>query len=153
MPTGFPGPGPVGRVVIKEYPQYRAARAEGGRAFWTLFNHIKENEVAMTAPVEMTMDAGMRMQDMAFLYEKTTQGSAGEQGDVAVLDLEPRKVLSVGLRGRRNAADLERAKQVLQAQLDASGLEAAGPWRVLGYNSPMVPQAQQFWELQVPITD
>ena len=153
MPVGFPGPGPVGKVVTKSYPAYRAARAAGGRAFWTLFNHIKENEIAMTAPVEMTMDDGMQMRDMAFLYEKTTQGAAGKASDVAVLDLESRKVLSIGIRGRRNASDLERARKALQQRLDESGAKAAGPWRVLGYNSPMVPQEQQFWELQVPIAD
>ena len=27
----------------------------------------------------------------------------------------------------------------------------AGPWRVMGYNSPMVPAAQQYWEFQVPV--
>jgi uncharacterized surface protein with fasciclin (FAS1) repeats len=34
MPAGFPAAGPVGRVVTKQYPAYRAARSKGGSAFW-----------------------------------------------------------------------------------------------------------------------
>ena len=54
----------------------------------------------MTAPVEMTMDENLREQDMAFLYERPTQGKAGERGDVDVLDKEAVTVLSIGMRGR-----------------------------------------------------
>lgn len=151
LPEGFPKPGPVGHIVRKKYPQYRAARADGGAAFWTLFNHIKKNNVEMTAPVEMTLDGRGRMRDMAFLYERPSQGKAGAQGRVAVLDLKPTEVLSIGLRGRRGEASIAKAKKLMTAYMAAHGLEAAGDWRVLGYNSPMVPAAQQFWELQVPI--
>ena len=31
------------------------------------------------------------------------------------------------------------------------GWSRAGSWRMLGYNSPMVPAAKRFWELQVPV--
>ena len=151
LPEGFPKPGPVGRIVRKSYPQYRAARAEGGAAFWTLFNHIKTNKVEMTTPVEMTLDGKGRMRDMAFLYERPTQGASGNQGRVAVLDLEPTQVLSIGLRGRRGGDMITKAKKLMTAYMAEHGIEAAGEWRVLGYNSPMVPAAQQFWELQVPI--
>ena len=34
--------------VARRLPGYRAARSEGGAAFWTLFNHIKSNDVEMT---------------------------------------------------------------------------------------------------------
>lgn len=151
LPAGFPAPGPVGHVVVKRYPRYRAARAEGGNSFWTLFRHIKKNDVAMTAPVEMTMDADMRMADMAFLYPSSSIGQAGEQGRVQVLDLEPVEVVSVGVRGRRDATLLERARKAIEAYLAESGMQPAGAWRVLGYNSPMVASSKQFWELQVPV--
>lgn len=65
MPVGFPGLGPVGKVVVKAYPAYRSARtamaagpdgrrADDGKPFWTLFRHIQLNEIKMTAPVEMS---------------------------------------------------------------------------------------------------
>ncbi|MFM8386884.1 MAG: heme-binding protein [Planctomycetia bacterium] len=152
LPAGFPGPGPVGRVVMKQYPGYRAARAQGGQSsFWTLFQHIQSNDVKMTTPVEMTMDEQMRSMDMAFLYERPEQGAAGTQGRVAVVDLPPLQVLSIGIRGDTSRANLEMARKALEQRLAKEGLVAAGPYRQLGYNSPMVPSAQRFWELQVPV--
>ena len=152
LPAGFPGPGPVGRVVRKSYPGYRAARAQGGeRSFWTLFQHIQSNDVKMTTPVEMTMDAELRSVDMAFLYERPEQGAPGTQGRVAVVDLPRLEVLSIGMRGDRLATSMKLAQRALEERLAKEGLVAAGPYRTLGYNSPMVPAAQRFWELQVPI--
>jgi uncharacterized surface protein with fasciclin (FAS1) repeats len=151
LPAGFPEPGPVGHVIEKTYPRYRAARAPGDGAFWTLFRHIKANDVEMTAPVEMTMDGDLRMADMAFLYETPTQGAAGRQGDVDVLDLDRQTVLSIALRGRRSAELLALAQDLLESERAAQGRPAAGPLRVLGYNSPMVPAERQLFEVQLPV--
>ena len=66
LPQDFPPPGPVGQVVIKDYPPYRLARlraTEAGRSgspnemLMPLFNHIKRNDIAMTAPVEIEYNA------------------------------------------------------------------------------------------------
>lgn len=152
MPTGFPAPGPIGRVVEKSYPAYRAARADGGRAsFWTLFQHIQKNDIAMTTPVEMTMGEGMRMERMAFLYEKTAQGAAGTDGAVEVADLPSMKVLSVAMRGTDDPASVALARAAIEKALAARGWAAAGPWRMLGYNSPMVASSRRTWELQLPV--
>ena len=154
LPEGFPQPGPVGAVVKKRYPAYRAARAQEGRetgAFWRLFQHIKTNKVEMTAPVEMTMDADMRMKNMAFLYESADQGQAGRQGSVDVLDLDSIQVLSIGMRGVRSDSRVQLAKSLIQGRMDELGLRPSGDWRLMGYNSPMVPSAQRFWELQIPV--
>jgi len=82
LPAGFPQPGPVGQVIVKEYPPYRAARTamrdEGlgqNSAFNALFRHITSNDVKMTAPVEMryeqsTTQAQPQPVSMAFLYEE-----------------------------------------------------------------------------------
>lgn len=155
MPEGFPAPGAVRRITEKTYPAYRAARAQGGNSFWTLFNHIKKNEIAMTAPVEMTMEAGdgegLRMLDQAFLYERPTLGEAGTAGKVEVVDLPAVTVLSVGMRGDASVAGIARARAALEARLAKDGYERAGPFRMLGYNSPMVASARRFWELEVPV--
>lgn len=151
LPEGFPGPGPLGQVVVKTYPVYRAARADGGGSFWTLFNHIKKNDVQMTAPVEMTMDEGLNAMDMAFLYERPSQGAAGTQGRVEVVDLPALTVLSISMRGDRSEEDVASAKRLLDARIAREGFVRAGPFRMLGYNSPMVPAAQRTWELQVPV--
>ena len=49
MPKGFPTYTPVGQIEIKEYPAYRKASASGPAEFWTLFQHINQNNVTMTA--------------------------------------------------------------------------------------------------------
>ena len=63
LPEGFPDPTPAGEIQIKRYPAYRLARSKmsgaDSVAFWTLFLHIKKNEIAMTAPVEMTYAESM----------------------------------------------------------------------------------------------
>lgn len=154
LPEGFPMPGPVGQVMEKRYPRYRAARAEQGNqmgAFWKLFQHIKTNNIAMTAPVEMTMDGDMRMTDMAFLYGSTGQGRAGAQGGVDVIDVESTTVLSIGMRGENSEERIALAKALVEARRKALGLETAGEWRMLGYNSPMVSASKRFWELQIPV--
>lgn len=152
LPEGFPEPGPLGRVVVKEYPRYRAARATGGGSFWALFQHINRNDVQMTAPVEMTMDEEMAETEMAFLYEAPDQGRAGTEGRVRVLDLEPMTVLSVGMRGRRSPEAIDLARGWIDEHMEREGWSVAGKWRTLGYNSPMVPVAMSFWELQIPVT-
>ena len=72
MPEGFPAYTPVGEIEVKNYPAYRKAETSGRTAFWTLFQHIQNAGVSMTAPVEMTYrndgpPVG-REQAMAFLY-------------------------------------------------------------------------------------
>jgi uncharacterized surface protein with fasciclin (FAS1) repeats len=151
LPQGFPAPGPVGEAVVKEYPRYRAARTSGGMsAFWTLFGHIKRNNIEMTAPVEMTMEEGERV-DMAFLYESPEQGQAGKEGAVDVLDLPAVRVVSIGIRGNPTPAQIEGAKREIERLRAEKGMDAAGPFRLLGYNSPMVPAKNRFYELQLPV--
>ena len=156
LPAGFPAPGPVGEAVLKEYPKYRAARAEGRASFWTLFNHIKKNKIAMTAPVEMAVsDNGdvLRQQGMAFLYASPELGRTGSDGRVDVVDLEPARVFSYGIRGPMTDAKIRAAKDAITERLaqESTTWRRDGEWRLLGYNSPMVPAARRFWELQVPV--
>jgi len=157
LPERFPAPGPVGRVVAKEYPRYRAAQAPGGMgAFWTLFNHIRTNRIEMTAPVEMTMEesnGAFATTQMAFLYESPVQGEAGKQGTVEVADLPPARVLSFGLRGPLGKDKLAAAKKAVEERAAEEGLSFAGGWRLMGYNSPMIPETERFYELQRPLAD
>jgi hypothetical protein len=153
LPEGFPKPGPVGEIVVKNYPRYRMARAEGGMfAFGTLFQHIKKNKIEMTAPVEMTMDGDMRRSDMAFLYASTELGKTGQDGRVEVTDVQPLTVVSVGLRGPMNATKLAEAKREIELRLKRDGeWKRAGDWRLLGYNSPMIRADQRYYEVQLPV--
>jgi hypothetical protein len=157
MPRGFPDYTPVGQIEVKKYPEYRKATASGVGEFWTLFRHIKQNDVAMTAPVEM--DYGdphaekSTERSMSFLYGSRDLGAVGKEGGVEVTDVPAMTVVSIGCRGSRTPAAIQAAKEKLLAYLaDKTDQYAiAGPMRVMGYNSPFVPRDKNFFEVQVPV--
>jgi hypothetical protein len=157
MPRGFPKYTPVGQIEVKEYPAYRKATASGMGEFWKLFGHIQQNNVAMTAPVEMDYgDAKAQKpgeRSMSFLYGSPELGTAGSQGDVAVSDVPAMKVVSIGCRGNRTAAAVTAAQRKLLDYLSEhkDKYAIAGPIRVMGYNSPFVPRDKNFFEVQIPV--
>jgi hypothetical protein len=176
LPEGFPPPGPVGKVIVKQYPSYRMARfaaregqpANQDQMFWPLFKHIKRNDIAMTAPVEMGYPAAVATRpeaaasakplSMAFLYRQPTLGTTGaDQADprVVVENVPAMTVLSVGMRGNYNAIRLAKAlRQIDQWMNDnPSRIEVVGQPRYLGYNSPMVPGFLRYGEVQLPVRD
>lgn len=168
LPVGFPGPGPVGQVVVKDYPAYRGAYTGNAQGFWSLFNHIQRNDIAMTAPVAMDMDVetieadksvNYDMTSMAFLYRDPALGALGPDPDdanVEVIDWPKQTVLSLGLRGSRTPARVRdaitRLDEALVEHVDAVKLPDTGKaYRVLGYNSPMVPESRRFFEVQLVV--
>jgi len=172
LPEGFPAAGPVDEVLVKTYPAHRLARvrAEGGGngMFMKLFRHIERNEIAMTAPVEMSWQPaadeqarnrppaiGKEPTAMAFLYGKPSIGAAGadpEDPRVVVENIPEIKVVSVGLRGGYEKATFDRGAKRLEAWLAAHPeWRAAGGPRALAYNSPFVPNLAKYSELQIPI--
>lgn len=161
LPDDFPKPTPAGEVRLQQYPTYRLAQTEmkaiEGQAFWTLFNHIKKAEIAMTAPVEITYaDKGEKPNQkatMAFLYRSTQQGTVGPAGKVEVIEVPAQAAVSFGLRGRVTKERLMDAKRRLEIWLETNGSDykRSGPLRVLEYNSPFVPDAKRFSEVQIPV--
>jgi len=163
LPEGFPEPTPVGEIQLKSYPAYRLAQtsvsgARGeDRAFFTLFNHITQNRIAMTAPVEMRYEAGKDSKpverSMAFLYGSVSIGKAGKEGEVKVMDVPAMKAVSLGLNGDYTPERIAEARTHLEGWLKrhAERYETAGALRVLGYNSPMVAAEQRYAEVQIPV--
>jgi hypothetical protein len=158
LPRGVPGFQALDELELRHYPAYRLARTSlrGGAlaAFWPLFRHIQQREIAMTTPVQMDWreDAGSRAASMAFLYGSPELGPIGQQGDVEVVDQAPVTVLSIGARGRDRPALLAE----LRARIDAwlalhPEWVVAGPQRTMGYNSPSVADERRYFELQVPV--
>ncbi len=157
QPDGFPKPTAVGEIVVKDYPKYRAARvdSEDGRQnsmFNTLFRHIQSNNIKMTAPVEMTFGDDAP-DSMMFLYQSTDLGDLGDDGAVAVIDIEPMKVISLGLRGSYNAERFHENVKELEAWLSENSdqWQAAGEPRYMGFNTPFVPSPLRYGEIQIPI--
>lgn len=154
LPQAWPTPGPYNTVVEKSYPAYRAAFTDGGggsASFWTLFSHIRKNDIPMTAPVEMAVEpamGGMRRLSMAFLYLKPDVGKPGREGArVEVRDVPACRALSYTWQGPDSEANLTQAKSALESALADRKLNATG-FRLLGYNGPSTPRAKRTWELQ-----
>lgn len=178
-PEGWPELTPVGEVQVKQYPVYRAAvvaeddidGSGTGPMFMTLFDHIKANKIAMTAPVEMGFaksadDAGQAqaakqardknqppMTSMAFLYRTTELGKPGGEGAVRVVDMPAKQFASIGVRGAYNDANYQQSLKQLQAWLEKNqaAYRVTGPPRYLGYNSPFVPWFMRYGEVQLPV--
>jgi len=152
-----PAAEPVGQIEVKQYPAYRKASTSGLAEFWTLFQHIKQNNVTMTAPVEMDYGdphaAKSKERSMSFLYERPDQGSTGKQGSVEVIDVPAMTVVSIGCRGERTTAAIADARDRLVKWLDEKKGDyvSAGPMRIMGYNSPFVPRDKNFFEVQIPV--
>jgi hypothetical protein len=125
--------------------------------FMKLFRHIERNEIAMTAPVEMSWQqaAGKEPVAMAFLYAKPSIGAAGidpEDQRVVVEDIPEIKVVSIGLRGGYDRSTFDRGATRLEAWLkEHPEWKAAGDLRTLAYNSPFVPGFAKYSEAQIPI--
>jgi hypothetical protein len=160
VPAGFPAPTPVGVVEIKKLPVYRMAKVAnsglGGNNFFTLFNHIKKNKIEMTAPVEMTMaekNEKYTESSMAFLYQDTTLGKVGPQGNVAVFDTTECMVASIGMRGSPSSENIESAKRWLIEKIKTTpqAYEIEGQLKVMGYNSPFMPEKLRYYEVQLQL--
>tara|TARA_R110000782_G_scaffold13976_23_gene41070 strand:+ start:18345 stop:19112 length:768 start_codon:yes stop_codon:yes gene_type:complete len=165
LPVGYPAPTPPGAIELKHYPSIRRAEfsAQGGpgrmgqNGFWPLFQHITRNDIAMTAPVEMEYadtdaDQNADQWTMAFLYHTTENGPTGEDGQITIIDTQPKTFLSIGVRGRRGWDQTEELAARLDAWLASNpGWTRTGLPRTLGYNGPNVRVADQWWEVQIPV--
>ena len=158
VPKGFPEPCALGEIQLKHYPSYRLARASSKKdnAFFTLFNHIKSNNIEMTAPVEMRYDeSNQKYQqiDMAFLYGAPDWGKLGDAGKgVIVEDIPAMSTVTIGLTGDFDPT-ASTYIEVLESWLarNASDYERDGKVRVMGYNSPFVWKSQRFFEIEIPV--
>ncbi len=165
LPEGFAAPTPPGAIELKRYASVRQAmfdrRKQRGSAFFTLFRHIKDADIAMTAPVIMRGEMAGGDSDeasMAFLYRSTSQGETGlTNRGVLVEDTPPMTVLSIGFQGRDNQRRLNAMQLQLLEWLQSQPDDAAGRWqrdgsfRLLGYNGPDTATADKWWEMQVPV--
>ena len=153
LPKGWPQPGPYDEVSEKTYPEYRVAftKGGGGLSFWTLFSHIKKNDIPMTAPVEMPMEAkedSMKKAAMGFLYQNTEVGKIGADGKaIEVKDVKKATVLSYTWMGDDSTAEIKKARTALESALEKKGIKAES-FRLLGYNGPGTPRKKRTYELQ-----
>jgi hypothetical protein len=169
LPQGWPALTPVGQVEVKQYPAYRAAVVHdaelpsGGEQsmFRILFRHIKDRQIAMTAPVEIgyampgqkESSSKAEMVSMAFLYRQPAQGQIEADGPVSVRDLPGRTHASIGVRGGYTQDRFNVHLKTLDIWLDehSSEWQPSGQPRYLGYNSPFIPSFMRYGEVQQPV--
>ena len=167
LPVGYPAPTPPQAIDLKTYPAVRLAEvvssgdpdAGMNRTFWPLFNHIKEHDIAMTAPVEMTF-RGMpgpeastpESWSMAFVYRTPELNGTGVEGRVIVRDTEPVTVVAAGEKGDYSMSLVQRRKlRVGQWLASNPQWEPAGDWRALYYNGPALFWWNKWAEVQLPV--
>lgn len=167
-PEGWPEITPVDAIEVKQYPEYRAAvvdkssesatqsREGMNTMFMSLFRHIKKNDIAMTAPVEMEYisdgKGDLEMNSMAFLYRTTELGETGLDGSVLVEDIPARTWVTIGVRGGYTTSNFTKARAKLIKWLEENpGWTADGEARYLGYNGPLVPRPARYGEVQIPV--
>ena len=167
-----PAPTPPGSIDLKTYPVVRRAEitAKGSTmvgmnfAFFPLFNHIKDRDIAMTSPVEMDyrgmesegnpyqLDESKGEWTMSFLYRQREQGPTGDAGRVKVRDNDQVTVLSVGLKGPYGIGRVNEGLPILESWLKAHPeWERAGDVRAFSYNGPQVRNANKWSEVQLPV--
>lgn len=149
LPESWPEPGPYDQVTEKSYPAYRAAFTDGKgqqSAFWTIFHHIANNEIKMTAPVEIPYPANHPSN--RFLYQNGRVGSLGADGTkVEVRDVPSAEALSYAWKGNDSKENIAKARGALETALEQRSIEAKA-FRMLGYNGPQTPRHNRGWELQ-----
>ena len=157
LPEGWPLPSLAGLVRIKEYPPVRAAwvrnTGSNNNQFMTLFRHINDKNIPMTAPV--VMDFPQKTDGpagMAFLYAKTDFGPNGTFGAVTVGDDAKLTVVSIGRWGSYTASARNKAAAQLNRWLDTHPeWRPSGPVRVLCYHSPFHFPWNKYSEIQIPV--
>ncbi|MEO1008538.1 MAG: heme-binding protein [Planctomycetota bacterium] len=152
LPEGYPRPTPAGAIEIKSYPSVRRAeltventpRRAASQAFMPLFMHIKDRNIAMTAPVENDMPAMAQAIDqlgepaadrsmrgdvtVSFLYRTEDLGPVGEaERGVRVVDAPPVTVISVGIRGVADDEMIRERTDRLYRWLRTQGSTNYGP--------------------------
>lgn len=167
LPEGYPPPGPVGEVIEKQYPVTRSYSATGDGAFMDCFGYLAAHHHKMTAPVVVEYKTGAEksagsarsgmpipIERMHFLLEKNSLDEPQEAGPVKVADMPKMRVLSIAQRGPITTEAIKTAQEKLNAKLkESEGVRPAGEFRILGYNSPMIPREKNYWEVQLPIED
>ena len=95
-----------------------------------------------------------RWASMAFCYPTLATGKVGEFGRLTVADIEGHWAVSLGMHGRMTPGFAERARRELVGWLEEhekGWVDAGLPTRVLGWNSPFVPERRRAWDVQAVV--
>jgi effector-binding domain-containing protein len=148
-----------GTVEIKMIPKSKILVAESdgsyfdnaNQLFRRLFNYIKNNDIAMTVPVEAEMDQAR----MKFYVGSSDLEKAGKDGEgVKVLTIPRRKVVSLGARGSYSENNFEETRKRLEKWLEErEDLVATADAYAVYWNGPFMPGFMKRFEVHIPVAD
>ena len=166
LPTGFPSSTEIGQIEIKFYPEYRAVtythtgppQSATRVAFDWLFQHISQNQIAMTVPVEARyiqvseQNEQISTVEVSFLYPDPKINPQKMTENVKVTDYPSLTVVSIGVGGAYTWESYTKNLHDLQQWLTQNPhYQVVGNPRRLLYNSPMTPDLLKRSEVQIPI--
>ena len=172
LPAGYPEPTPPGAIDLKRYPTVRRAEFVSSGSpgmgmnmgFFPLFNHIKDNDIAMTSPVEMDYrdmfepGTGKRAEGssmswtMSFLYRTAELAPTGRDGKVIITDRPELEVLSIGMNGAYGTGVVEKGLGLLNDWLKAHPeYEVVGDPRAFHSTGPYIANRVKWSEVQLPV--
>jgi len=154
--SAFPKTEP-GILEIKTLPAGTLLKAEGedsyfessGKLFQPLFRYIKEQDIAMTVPVEARIEPGA----MYFWVDpEQLDRVAGDTATIQVVRLPERTVAAIGVRGAYSESNFNTARAELLSWLESQpGYAPAGqPWAVY-WNGPFTLWFLKQFEVQVAV--
>jgi hypothetical protein len=133
---------PAARVMETSSPQ--GYFAENNGMFMKLFRYLQANELAMTVPVE----GGMQPGTMRFFVAKDVSKELKPAGDVKLVDLPERKVVSLGARGGYERDSIAKLTTRLASWLkDHPELKTVGEPYAVFWDGPFIPAGMRRLEM------
>jgi hypothetical protein len=141
-----------GEIEVKEIPPAKLMVADSpsrGDPFSQLFRYISKNDVAMTVPVESSMQ---RFDMRFYVGTKDKPRDLRDEAGVKVLEAPARLVVSAGERGGYSSANLREAEDRVTRWLatNTQYRAVAEPYAVF-WNGPYVPPFLKRFEIHVPV--
>jgi effector-binding domain-containing protein len=146
----------IDNVEIHKLPPARLleAKTEGtyfnnsNGLFSKLFNYIKDNEIAMTVPVEGDLQqAGMR-----FYVGSDAPRELHDTREVSVVELPERQVLRMGGKGSYSEKNIMESLTKLEGWLDSQPKwQADGTAYAVFWNGPITPWFLKRYEVHIPV--
>lgn len=122
---------------------------ESNRLFRPLFRYISSRDIAMTTPVETTIDSA------AMFFWVSPREVAKVNGDadgIEVIRVSERKVASLGARGGYSKSNFEKTRDELLAWLqEEPDTVISGEAYAVYWNGPFTPWFLKRYEVHVPV--
>ena len=116
-------------------------KSASGQGFSVLAGYIfggndRDEKIAMTAPVAMTIEDSMTMRFMIPKKWNKTQLPKPNQNNINFVEEPEKLVAAIQFKGWANNKKIERYKKQLKTALDAQGILHSNKFELHGYNAP-----------------